>query len=58
MQLHLDGRYSPLTCLRLRILAVRKGRRHLELIDISMVDIALPLLVTDSTGILTAWRAP
>jgi hypothetical protein len=58
MQLHLDGRYSPLTYLRLRILAIRKGRRLVELIDLSMVDIALLLLVTDSTGILTAWRAP
>jgi hypothetical protein len=52
MQFHLDGRYSPLTYLRLKVLAVRKKEE--ELPNISMVDIALPLLVTDSPGILAA----
>jgi hypothetical protein len=56
VQLHLDGWYSPLTYLRLRILVLRKRRRLLELIGISMVDIAPHLLVTDDTGILAAWQ--
>jgi hypothetical protein len=54
MQLHLDGKYSPLSYLRLRILAVRKRRRLLELISISIVDLALPLFVTDGTSTLVA----
>jgi hypothetical protein len=54
MQLHLDGRYSPLTYLRLKVLAIRKRKRLLELTSISMVYIALSLLVTGGTGILAA----
>jgi hypothetical protein len=54
MQLRLDSRYSPLTYLRLRILAIGKRRRLLELVAVSMVDIAILLLVTDGTGILAA----
>jgi hypothetical protein len=45
-----------LTYLCLRILVLRKRKRLLELISISMVDIAPPILVTDSTGILAAWQ--
>jgi hypothetical protein len=54
MQLYLGSRYSPLTYLRLKVLAVRTRRRLLELISLLIVDIALSLLVTDSTGILAA----
>jgi hypothetical protein len=54
MQLHLGGRYGPLTYLPLKVLAIRKRRRLLELTSLLMVDIALSLLVTDSTGILVA----
>jgi hypothetical protein len=54
MQLHLGGSYSPLDYLRLKVLAVRKRRRLLELTSLLMVDIALSLLVTHSTGILVA----
>jgi hypothetical protein len=54
MQLHLDGECSPLTCLHLNILASNNERRRRELISISMVDIAVPLLVTDGNGIKAA----